>query len=102
MHARPRSRAHRHIYTDGQADRQTHARVHTHPPHLAAPYRMHPLQEEKRFTFDYCYGEDSTQSTIFADLGVPILEKALGGFNGTIFAYGQTGGGCTLAFGLVG
>ena len=32
---------------------------------------------------------------IFNDLGIPMLDKAFAGFNGTIFAYGQTGAGKT-------
>lgn len=41
--------------------------------------------------FDHAYGWDSAQSTLYEDLGKPIVEQALRGFNGTIFAYGQTG-----------
>lgn len=49
--------------------------------------------DQKEFTFDHCYGPDSTQEAVFADLGQPIVAQALDGFNGTIFAYGQTGSG---------
>lgn len=48
-------------------------------------------QTEKQFTFDHSYGSDATQRTLYEDLAVPILNKALEGYNGTIFAYGQTG-----------
>jgi kinesin family member 18/19 len=68
------------------------------------------------FGFDHCYFTNSTQEEIYADLGTPILEKSLSGYNGmlklplsciivlfsnynifqgTIFAYGQTGSGKT-------
>ena len=30
-----------------------------------------------------------TQSEVYSDLGQPLLEKALEGYNATIFAYGQ-------------
>lgn len=49
--------------------------------------------EDKDFTFDHCYGSDSLQTTVYEDLGRPIVSQALDGFNGTIFAYGQTGSG---------
>ena len=45
------------------------------------------------FTFDYVYDQSSTQVQVYKDLGLPIITKALDGFNGTIFAYGQTGSG---------
>lgn len=33
------------------------------------------------------------QHKVYEDLGQPLLEKALEGYNATIFAYGQTGAG---------
>ncbi len=47
------------------------------------------------FTYDYSYGIDTPQETVFKDLGIFILDKAFQGYNGTIFAYGQTGSGKT-------
>eukprot|EP00428_Durinskia_dybowskii_P064440 CAMPEP_0170383522 /NCGR_PEP_ID=MMETSP0117_2-20130122/15518_1 /TAXON_ID=400756 /ORGANISM="Durinskia baltica, Strain CSIRO CS-38" /LENGTH=775 /DNA_ID=CAMNT_0010639227 /DNA_START=54 /DNA_END=2381 /DNA_ORIENTATION=+ len=58
--------------------------------HIEAVDSQH---ENKYFTFDHCYGEDSLQETVYNDLGKPIVTQALDGFNGTIFAYGQTGSG---------
>lgn len=49
--------------------------------------------ESKDFTFDFCYGPDSEQNTVYLDLGQPMLQQALDGFNATVFAYGQTGSG---------
>jgi hypothetical protein len=46
-------------------------------------------EDVKRYTFDYAYGTDSIQEKVYADLGLPIVTRALDGFNGTIFAYGQ-------------
>eukprot|EP01112_Ceratiomyxa_fruticulosa_P006218 TRINITY_DN17008_c0_g1_i1.p1 TRINITY_DN17008_c0_g1~~TRINITY_DN17008_c0_g1_i1.p1 ORF type:complete len:665 (+),score=165.94 TRINITY_DN17008_c0_g1_i1:1544-3538(+) len=51
--------------------------------------------KEYPFTFDHAYFWNCTQEQVYADLGVPLLEKALSGYNGTIFAYGQTGAGKT-------
>ncbi|CAN0210254.1 unnamed protein product [Ascophyllum nodosum] len=50
----------------------------------------------KSFTFDYAAGEDSTQEEIFAEVGQPVTEACLEGYNGTIFCYGQTGSGKTF------
>lgn len=49
--------------------------------------------ESKDFTFDFCYGPDSEQNSVYLDLGQPMLKQALDGFNATVFAYGQTGSG---------
>ncbi|ETP00477.1 hypothetical protein F441_22107 [Phytophthora nicotianae CJ01A1] len=49
--------------------------------------------ERHEFGFDFVYGCDSKQETVFEDIGAPLLDRAFGGYNGTIFAYGQTGSG---------
>jgi hypothetical protein len=36
----------------------------------------------------HCFA-DSQQTDVYRDLGSPIVQQALDGFNGTIFAYGQ-------------
>ncbi len=51
--------------------------------------------EEHGFGFDLIIQEDATQESVWLKVGVPILNKALSGYNGTIFAYGQTGSGKT-------
>jgi kinesin family member 3B len=50
----------------------------------------------KSFTFDCTYGEDSSQEQVYSDTGYPIVESSILGYNGTIFAYGQTGTGKTF------
>eukprot|EP00049_Salpingoeca_infusionum_P002080 m.53909 g.53909 ORF g.53909 m.53909 type:complete len:1163 (-) comp11376_c0_seq3:388-3876(-) len=47
----------------------------------------------KPFTFDGAYGMDSNSKIIYEDMGFPLIENVLDGYNGTIFAYGQTGCG---------
>uniref|UniRef100_A0A672I6F9 Kinesin-like protein n=1 Tax=Salarias fasciatus TaxID=181472 RepID=A0A672I6F9_SALFA len=54
-----------------------------------------PDEPMKVFTFDSVYGWDSKQSDIYDDAVRPLVESVLQGFNGTIFAYGQTGTGKT-------
>jgi kinesin family protein 1/kinesin family protein 3/17 len=51
--------------------------------------------EEHSFAFDMVIDENSTQESVWVNVGVPILNKAFSGYNGTIFAYGQTGSGKT-------
>jgi hypothetical protein len=46
---------------------------------------------KKSFVFDHVYGWDTKQSSVYEDLGRPMVEASLRGYNGTIFAYGQTG-----------
>lgn len=56
------------------------------------------LQTERgprSFTFDHAYGADSSQSQVYEDLALPLVAKAINGYNGTVFAYGQTGSGKT-------
>lgn len=50
---------------------------------------------EKTFTFDMVYDMNSTQAEIYKETAHPIVESVMEGFNGTIFAYGQTGTGKT-------
>ncbi|ESN93514.1 hypothetical protein HELRODRAFT_88642, partial [Helobdella robusta] len=45
------------------------------------------------FTFDGAYDVNSTTEQIYADIGFPLVEGVTEGYNGTIFAYGQTGCG---------
>ena len=41
------------------------------------------------------HGAASTQQNVYDDVGAPILDAAMQGYNGTILAYGQTGAGKT-------
>jgi kinesin family protein 3/17 len=50
---------------------------------------------ERHYTFDAVFDEKCSQSDIFTTAALPIVDSALSGFNGTIFAYGQTGTGKT-------
>ena len=52
-------------------------------------------KRKKQFTFDYTYGPNSRQETIYRMCAYRIVESVLEGYNGTIFAYGQTGTGKT-------
>jgi len=57
---------------------------------------VNPADEKappKSFTFDGVYGVGSTTEQIYADVGFPLVESVMEGYNGTVFAYGQTGCG---------
>jgi len=47
------------------------------------------------FTFDHIFDMDSTQEEVYQIAAVPAVESLVGGYNSTIFAYGQTGTGKT-------
>ncbi|GBF89159.1 kinesin-II motor protein [Raphidocelis subcapitata] len=47
----------------------------------------------KMFTFDQVYDPEANQREIFDITARPILDAVMDGYNGTIFAYGQTGTG---------
>ena len=54
----------------------------------------------KSFTFDGVYYMDSITENIYKDMAYPLVEGTLEGYNGTIFAYGQTG--CGKSFSMQG
>ena len=49
----------------------------------------------RMFTFDVVYGEQSTQQAVYDECAFGLIESVLEGYNGTMFAYGQTGCGKT-------
>ena len=51
---------------------------------------------KRTFWYDKAYGMDSTQDQVFQETAMPIVESVVQGYNGTIFAYGQTGTGKTF------
>lgn len=52
-------------------------------------------QQPKSFSFDYVFGADCAQSLIYEQSAFSLVDNVLEGYNGTIFAYGQTGCGKT-------
>ena len=47
------------------------------------------------FTYDAVYDPNSTQKLVYDESAFPLVESVVKGYNGTIFAYGQTGCGKT-------
>ncbi|XP_041044107.1 kinesin-like protein KIF3C [Carcharodon carcharias] len=54
-----------------------------------------PTEIPKTFTFDAVYDSSSKQSDLYDETVRPLVDSVLQGFNGTVFAYGQTGTGKT-------
>eukprot|EP00088_Acartia_fossae_P027757 TRINITY_DN2848_c0_g1_i1.p1 TRINITY_DN2848_c0_g1~~TRINITY_DN2848_c0_g1_i1.p1 ORF type:complete len:808 (+),score=134.82 TRINITY_DN2848_c0_g1_i1:45-2468(+) len=57
--------------------------------------KLGPTDPIKTFTFDAVYDCNSKQYDLYAETFAPLVDAVLDGFNGTIFAYGQTGTGKT-------
>ena len=49
----------------------------------------------KTFSFDYVFAPDCAQTLIYEQSAFSLVDNVLEGYNGTIFAYGQTGCGKT-------
>ena len=45
----------------------------------------------QQWTFDSVWDGTTVQADLYADVCTPIVKSVLEGYNGTIFAYGQTG-----------
>lgn len=55
-----------------------------------------PDGDPKTFTFDAVFDDDSTQAGVYQETAYSLVTNVLDGYNGTIFAYGQTGCGKTF------
>lgn len=77
---------------NGRERDQQEANILTINPEGYASIKQ-PDGSARQFSFDYTYDENSYQRTVYENLGAPLLDKAFNGWNGTIFAYGQTGAG---------
>ena len=56
---------------------------------------MGKAKEVKSFQFDAFFDEHTSQETVYEEVARPIIDGVLDGYNGTLFAYGQTGTGKT-------
>ena len=52
-------------------------------------------KQDTNFTFDHVFNLESTQKEVYDAAAKPIISSVLDGFDGTIFAYGQTSSGKT-------
>ena len=51
------------------------------------------VDSSKTFAFDAVFSEKSSQRHIYDVCAAPVVQSVLEGYNGTVFAYGQTGAG---------
>eukprot|EP00126_Sphaerothecum_destruens_P001018 Sdes_comp12227_c0_seq1m2964 len=63
---------------------------------LINPNPKSEIDAKRTFTFDATFDEKSTQVEVYSSVARPIVESCIEGYNGTIFAYGQTGTGKTF------
>jgi len=59
--------------------------------YLTDPTKGHTSE----FVFDRVFGSEATQDVVFDEVGRPLIEHVLQGYNACCFAYGQTGSGKT-------
>ena len=52
-------------------------------------------REKKKLSFDYVLSSACEQTAMYAKVGQDVIKQFMNGFNGTIFAYGQSGSGKT-------
>ena len=53
-------------------------------------------KKTKSFSFDEVFDESHSQEQIFLNVGKPLVEQFVNGYNCSVFAYGQTGAGKTF------
>ena len=51
--------------------------------------------ESLKFSFDKVFDANCTQEDVYSYAAAPVIDSVIKGFNGTIFAYGQTSSGKT-------
>lgn len=57
--------------------------------------------KQRDFVYDYVFDSGATQDHVYEKIAKPVVTDVLKGFNGTIFAYGQTGTGKTYTMGIL-
>lgn len=67
---------------------------------LQKPCRGKELAPQKLFTFDGVYFIKDTTQQIYEEMCFPLVSGVLEGYNGTVFAYGQTG--CGKSYSMMG
>ena len=63
--------------------------VHLQDPHDANP-------KDEKYLFDKAFAMDADQERVYTKTASDLVKYALDGFNGTMFAYGQTSSGKTF------
>ena len=63
------------------------------PCRILKGYGRGPVEQSKQFYFSHIYNEESTQSDIFNECVIPVLEDFVDGQNCLLFSYGVTNSG---------
>jgi hypothetical protein len=64
---------------------------HTTPQVVLRNPKSDATEPPKTFTFDQVFDSNVTQKNVYERTAMPIVNSVIEGYNGTIFAYGQTG-----------
>nr|XP_021188785.2 kinesin-like protein Klp68D isoform X1 [Helicoverpa armigera] len=64
-------------------------------PERGAVQVYNPKGQDKMFTYDAAYDASADTQTMYDEMVRPLVASVLDGFNGCVFAYGQTGTGKT-------
>ena len=59
------------------------------------------IGKQREFYYDYVFNPNTTQDSVYDRIARPVVTDVLKGYNGTIFAYGQTGTGKTFTMGIL-
>lgn len=62
----------------------------------ASPSNAFNSASSYAFTFDHVFDQQVSQESVYLEVGAPVVEDVMLGYNGTIFVYGQTGSGKTF------
>ncbi|XP_046871867.1 centromere-associated protein E isoform X5 [Hypomesus transpacificus] len=83
-------------------EREEESTDSTEPGQLFWKAEKHSIQQlddgnlSKSFNFDRVFNSDETTDQLYQELAKPLVVSAVEGYNGTIFAYGQTSSGKTF------
>lgn len=66
------------------------------PTHQITLNKPNEAEAQKVFSFDNVFAPDCAQEKIYEESAFSLVESVVEGYNGTIFAYGQTGCGKTF------
>ncbi|XP_058424770.1 centromere-associated protein E-like isoform X2 [Diceros bicornis minor] len=56
---------------------------------------IYQVDGSKSFNFDRVFHSNESTKNVYEEIAVPIIDSAIQGYNGTVFAYGQTASGKT-------
>ena len=91
MYMHTRTRAHTLSHTHTHTHTHMHTRTHSHTlTHMHVCVHVHGMHTERKSV-----SISSTQRDLYDETFRSIVDSVLEGYNGTIFAYGQTGTGKT-------